>query len=432
MDLSTPTPLTFDLTAVEARILGCLIEKESTTPDQYPLSTNALVSACNQKTSRDPVMAVSEQEVDAAIMSLRERGLVRSLRPSGSRTWKHRHVTTEVVPFDDAALAVVAVLMLRGGQTAGELRTRTERIYKFGDTDEVDQVLAKLLAAPQPFVRNVGRESGQSQDRYENCLSDAHETADVSQQRAMFHRFSELHEQGLFVMPNPWDIGSAGRFEAAGAEALATTSSGYARSLGRNDQELGRQELVEHAAALVGSVGVPLNVDSEMLYPDEPGGISESVRLLASTGAAGCSIEDFDSKSGHILPVEEATARVAEAVQACRTHGLFLTARAENYLRQNRDLDDTLARLLSFEEVGADVSYAPGLSDLDEIEIVADSCQRPINVLLWPDGPSVQELASVGVRRVSTGGALFVEAYALAETRVRALLAPSPSTENQG
>lgn len=161
-----------DLSAVEVRALGALIEKELTTPDHYPLSTNALRSACNQKTSREPVMELSEAEIDATVLLLRERGLARSSKPQGSRAWKHHHVAAEVLPLDGAQLAVLAVLGLRGAQTAGELRQRTDRMHQFDDTEAVDAVLESLESLDEPFVRNVGREPGQSQDRWVHTLSD--------------------------------------------------------------------------------------------------------------------------------------------------------------------------------------------------------------------------------------------------------------------
>ena len=419
--------MTFDLTVAETRVLGCLIEKESTTPDQYPLSTNSLRSAVNQKTSRDPVLDLSEYDIDAAMLALRDRGLARSLRPSGSRAWKHRHVVDEVLPLGPGEKAVVAVLLLRGAQTSGELRTRTERIHAFPNAEAVDTVLAQLATAPKPYVRNIGRSPGQSQDRFEHCLSDAHESQDTSRQRALFHRFVELHETGCFLVPNPWDRGSALHFQRTGAPALATTSSGFARSMGKQDQQVSRDELVDHVSELTAVLDSPLTVDSEVLYPQEPGGIVRTVQLLAQAGAAGCSIEDYDPTTRSILPIAEATSRVAEAVEACAQHQLVLTARAENYLYGSRDFDDTLQRLQSFAEAGAAVLYAPGLEDPTEIELVTTSCERPVNVLLRPNGPSISELERLGVRRISVGGALQMDAYDYAEARVRDMLAPPPS-----
>ena len=183
----------------------------------------------------------------------------------------------------------------------------------------------RLASAPQPYIRNVGRTAGQSQDRFEHCLSDAHESEDTSKQRALYTRFAELHESGCFVLPNPWDRGSALGFQRAGAKALATTSSGFARSMGRQDQQVGRDELVDHVAELTGVLDIPLNVDSEMLYPEEPGGIARTVQLLAEAGAAGCSIEDYDPATKSLLSIDEAKSRVEEAVAACAQHQLVLT-----------------------------------------------------------------------------------------------------------
>jgi len=219
--------------------------------------------------------------------------------------------------------------------------------------------------------------------------------------------FRALHESGLFVMPNAWDVGSARLLESLGFEAIATTSSGFAWSLGRLDQHVTRDELVAHVAALTAAVSIPLNVDSEHCFPDEPGGISETARLLEGAGAAGFSIEDYDPVSDTILDFDEAVSRVGQATGT----SLVLTARAENYLHGRPDLDDTIARLVAFRDAGADVVYAPGLSRLDEITRVVQEVGVPVNVLALPFGPPVPELASAGVRRVSTGGALAAAAY---------------------
>jgi 2-methylisocitrate lyase-like PEP mutase family enzyme len=224
-------------------------------------------------------------------------------------------------------------------------------------------------------------------------------------------RFRDLHAAGTFVMPNAWDIGSARLLEQLGFVALATTSSGHAGSLGRLDQHVSRDELVAHAEALATSVGVPLSVDAEGCFPDEPGGVERTVSLLATTGAAGCSIEDYDPRTGTILPLDVAVERVAEAVAGARTGGLVLTARAENVLHGINDLDDTIARLVAYGEQGADVLYAPGLAERADIERVVREAGRPVNVLARAGAPSVPELADAGVRRVSTGGALAWVAY---------------------
>lgn len=212
-------------------------------------------------------------------------------------------------------------------------------------------------------------------------------------------------------MPNPWDVGSARLLASLGFPALATTSSGHAASLGRSDQKVTRDELLTHAAALAGAVGVPLNVDSERCFADNPEGVAETVHMIAETGAAGCSIEDYDPARDAIDPIDAAAERVAAGGGAARTHGLVLTARAENHLYGIEDLDDTLARLSAYREAGADVVYAPGLADIDDIARVVRAVDAPANVLLLKEGPSILELAAAGVRRVSTGGALAKAAY---------------------
>lgn len=223
--------------------------------------------------------------------------------------------------------------------------------------------------------------------------------------------FRDLHRTGTFVMPNAWDRGSAKILEDAGFPALATTSSGFARSLGRDDQETTRDELVAHVAELTSVMSIPLSVDGERLFPDDPGGLAETVRLLADAGAAGCSIEDHDPARGGVVPFEEAVAAVRAAVEACARHDLVLTARAENHLYAVGDIDDTIDRLVAYRDAGADVVYAPGLTDAAAIARVVREVEIPLNVLALPDAPRVSELAALGVRRVSTGGALQSEAY---------------------
>ena len=227
-------------------------------------------------------------------------------------------------------------------------------------------------------------------------------------------RFRALHERDqLFVMPNPWDIGSARLLESAGFEALATTSAGLAWTLGRLDQQVSRDQLVAHTEAIAHATSLPLNVDSEGCYADEPGGVGETVRLLIAAGAAGCSIEDYDPRAQAILDISTAADRVAEAVEAAQSvdEPLVVTARAENHLYGVGDLDDTIERLLAFREAGADVAYAPHLRDLDQIRRVVDGVGIPVNVLALQGGPTVAQLAEAGVRRVSTGGFLAKVAY---------------------
>jgi 2-methylisocitrate lyase-like PEP mutase family enzyme len=236
--------------------------------------------------------------------------------------------------------------------------------------------------------------------------------------------FRELHErEQLFVMPNPWDLGSARLLASLGFEALATTSAGFAWSLGKVDTTVTRDELVAHVRALAAATPLPLNVDSERCFPDDPGGVAETVRLLAEAGAAGFSIEDYDPARDAIDDVEVAAERVRVAAEA--KGNLVLTGRAENHLHGVDDLDDTIARLLAYRDAGADVVYAPDLADLEQIAAVVEAVGVPVNVLALPHGPSVAELASVGVRRVSTGGALARAAYG-------ALLAAAQELQEHG
>jgi 2-methylisocitrate lyase-like PEP mutase family enzyme len=226
-------------------------------------------------------------------------------------------------------------------------------------------------------------------------------------------KFRALHADGFFVIPNPWDVGSAVRLESAGFAALATTSSGFAATLGRDDWSLTFDELCAHVESLVAAVEVPISVDAERLFSETPEGVGANVEVLAQLGAAGCSIEDYDSKADIIDPIDTATARVAAAVDAARGSGLVVTARAEQHLHSDADLDDTIERLTAFRDVGADVVYAPGLVDADQIgRVVASVAPTPVNVLLRPKGPSPEALADLGVRRASTGGALARRAYA--------------------
>ena len=160
------------LNAIEARVIAALVEKDRTTPDSYPLTTNSLVAACNQKTSREPVMALNPAEVDAALLELRQRHMARTVRGTGERTFKHLHTLDSALELDAGELALVAVLMLRGPQTPGELRTRTERYTSFDDVDSVEVVLHRLAGRDEPLVRNLGRGPGQSQDRWVELVSE--------------------------------------------------------------------------------------------------------------------------------------------------------------------------------------------------------------------------------------------------------------------
>jgi 2-methylisocitrate lyase-like PEP mutase family enzyme len=220
--------------------------------------------------------------------------------------------------------------------------------------------------------------------------------------------FLALHHRDgpPLLLPNPWDAGSARLLESLGFEALATTSSGFAATLGRLDYGVTRDEALEHAAAIADAVGVPVSADLENGFGDAPEEVAETVRLAVRAGLAGGSIEDATGRDDEpVYDLETAAARVAAAAEVARDAGFVLTARAENHLYGRDDLADTIARLQAFEAAGADVLYAPGLARLDDIREVVRSVGKPVNVLTLPHAPSVAELAEAGVRRVSVGGA---------------------------
>jgi 2-methylisocitrate lyase-like PEP mutase family enzyme len=252
----------------------------------------------------------------------------------------------------------------------------------------------------------------------------------VDERRA---RFRELHAaDAIFLMPNPWDVGSARLLETLGFPALATTSAGYAWSLGKLDQQVSRDELVAHVEAIASATGIPLNVDSERLYPDDPGGVAETVRLLAEAGASGCSIEDYDPATDGIDPIERASERVAEAAAAADEAGLVLTGRCEHHIRGVDDVDATIERLLAYRDAGAHCLYAPGLTELDDIRRVVEEVGAPVNVLALPSTPPVAELEAAGVRRISTGGLLAAVAYGALAAGAQELLDEGSSMYGAG
>jgi 2-methylisocitrate lyase-like PEP mutase family enzyme len=236
-------------------------------------------------------------------------------------------------------------------------------------------------------------------------------------------RFLELHRPGQpLLMPNAWDRGSARLLASLGFEALATTSSGYAATLGRLDYSVSRSEALTHAAEIVGATEKPVSADLENGFADEPDGVAQTVRLALEAGLAGCSVEDFTGDADHpIYDLELAVERVAAAAEAAHSGQarLVLTARAENFLHGRPDLDDTIARLRAYEQAGADVLYAPGISDADDIRQIVDSLGRTVNVLARPGAPPVARLAELGVSRVSVGGAFAFAALGALQNAAR-------------
>ena len=228
-------------------------------------------------------------------------------------------------------------------------------------------------------------------------------------------RFRHLHESGCFVIPNPWDIGSARLLEQLGFKALATTSSGFAWSLGRQDNHVTLEESVAHLRAIAGSVAIPVNADFEGGFADSPSGVAANVATAAATGVAGLSIEDSTGRPADPLyDFALAVDRIRAARQALDASGtgVLLTARSEGFIVGRPDLAETIRRLTAFAEAGADCLYAPGLRTLDDVRaVVAAVRPKPVNVLVGGPVFTVAQLADAGVRRISVGGALARAAW---------------------
>lgn len=238
-------------------------------------------------------------------------------------------------------------------------------------------------------------------------------------------RFLALHRPGApLLMPNAWDAGSARVLASLGFEALATTSSGFAATLGRPDGGVTREEALAHATAIAAATELPVSADLENGFGDTPEVVAGTVALARGTGLAGCSIEDWSGAGERrVYDRDLAVARVAAAAEAAHAgpQRLVLTARAENHIRGIDDLDDTIGRLQAYAEAGADVLFAPGLRTLEQIRAVVEAVPRPVNVLMLAGCPPVPELAATGVARVSVGGALAFAALGTAAEAAREL-----------
>ncbi|WP_240658975.1 isocitrate lyase/PEP mutase family protein [Paraburkholderia kururiensis] len=236
-------------------------------------------------------------------------------------------------------------------------------------------------------------------------------------QAAKARRLRALHEApGAFVIPNPWDIGSARLLAATGFKALATSSAGYAFSRGVPDSAVGREQMLVHLAEIAAATDLPVSADLENGFGDAPETAAQTIRLAAGAGVVGGSIEDATGRADDpIYPFELAVERVRAAVKAARAlpFPFTLTARAENHLHGRDDLRDTIRRLQAYEEAGADVLYAPGLRSREDIAAVVSALTRPVNVLMGLQGAvlSVAELEALGVKRISVGGSLARAAY---------------------
>ncbi len=223
--------------------------------------------------------------------------------------------------------------------------------------------------------------------------------------------FRQLHAAGCFVIPNPWDTGSARLLEGLGFKALATTSAGHAWSLGKPDGALTRDIVLDHLRVMVNATSLPVNADFEGGFADDAQGVAQNVRMALDTGVAGLSIEDSTGDAANpIRSIEDAVARMRAARAAFDEHGggALLVGRAENFFWGRTDLDDTIARLKAYSEAGADVLYAPGLKTAQQVSaVVAAVAPKPVNLLISSGGGfTLGEAAALGVRRISVGGAL--------------------------
>jgi 2-methylisocitrate lyase-like PEP mutase family enzyme len=219
--------------------------------------------------------------------------------------------------------------------------------------------------------------------------------------------FRALHEGDPFVIPNPWDAGSAKVLEGLGFKALATTSGGFALTLGKRDGEQTLEETVDHVGVLSEATDLPISVDLENGYGPAPEDAARAIAAVAEAGAVGGSIEDWDRNEGRLYQLEEAAERIEAAIDTARSFDFpfTLTARAENFLRGNPDLEDTIARLQAYEQAGADVVYAPRLSTAEQIGTICDAVSKPVNVLAFASlGLSFAEISAAGAQRVSVGG----------------------------
>jgi len=234
--------------------------------------------------------------------------------------------------------------------------------------------------------------------------------------------FRALHAQGCFAMPNPWDVGSAKRLEKLGFKALASTSAGAAWTMGKTDGQLTRDDVIAHLHELCAATELPVNADFENGFADPAEGVGESVRLAIDTGVAGLSIEDWSGSAIYELPVAVERLKAARAAIDASGQDVILVGRAEGYLRGMRDLGAILERLAAYAEAGADCLYAPAVVDPDEIRAVVQAvAPKPVNILLWGPDMSVESLGRLGVRRVSTGGALAAAAWAAFDKAAKSL-----------
>lgn len=241
-----------------------------------------------------------------------------------------------------------------------------------------------------------------------------------AQRRAAFRA---LHAEGCFALPNPWDAGGAQRLERLGFKALASTSAGMAWALGKSDGEVTRDEVIAHLALLCAATDLPVNADFEDGFGETAAEVAQSVTLAIEAGVAGVSIEDWSGTALYELPIAVERLKSARAAIDASGRDVMLVGRTEGYLRGRRDLAPTLERLRAYADAGADCLYAPAVTDPAEIKAIVEAvAPKPVNVLLWGDDMTVDSLSKLGVRRVSTGGALAAAAWAGFDAAAKRLL----------
>jgi 2-methylisocitrate lyase-like PEP mutase family enzyme len=250
--------------------------------------------------------------------------------------------------------------------------------------------------------------------------------ADPATQAKRVAAFLQLHHGDRpLLIPNPWDRGSAKLLASLGFKALATTSGGFAATLGRLDGHVTRDEALGHAKLIASATDLPVSADLENCFADDPAGVADTIHAAIAAGLCGCSVEDYTrDPAAPIYDLALATERVAAAAEAAHRWppGLVLTARAENHIHGIHDLEDTISRLRAYEEAGADVLFAPGLTRPEDIRQVVESVNRPLNVVTRAGLPSVSKLAALGVRRISVGQAFAYGGYGALVEAARELL----------
>jgi 2-methylisocitrate lyase-like PEP mutase family enzyme/uncharacterized protein YceH (UPF0502 family) len=428
-DDTTTARLPRPLDPIEVRVLGALLEKQQTTPEYYPLTLNALAAACNQKTNRDPVMALSEGEVRAALERLREHVLVWQIAGSRSEKWEQN--AEKRWELDSATRALLTLLLLRGAQTPGELRSRSNRLHAFASITDVEAALRDLASGPEALVAELPRAPGQKEARWAHLVgghAGGGETTAPgpyaerpdpamlvsSAQKERASKFLELHRMNRpFVLANCWDVVTALLFAREGFPAIGTSSYAMAATLGRRDgQQINLQETVNLVARLVCRVKLPISADIEAGYAETVGGVVRSAKAVFAAGAVGINIEDATGDPQR--PLFDVTFQ-CEKVAAIRAMGdaagfhPVINARTDTFLLTMGDrrerLREAIVRGRAYAKAGADCVFVPDMGDLDAAALrqLVDAIGAPLNVVAGASTPPMATLEEIGIARVSLG-----------------------------